>query len=136
MIVQSYCNCLRYNHLSLCCVLCTAFLHRSDWRAVTPNTHRRRRRDKTVSSRRRRRCVLDIMFFSQSFLVLRVVINKTRMVRQINTSSCGYNIIDNMIIRPLVYGSNGRSYKMLVMFFFFFLYSFATRSPRSLGRSP
>ena len=37
--------------------------------------------------------------------------------------------------RPPVYGSNGRSYKMLVMFFLF-LYTFATRSPRSLGRSP
>ena len=38
------------------------------------------------------------------------------------------------IFRPPVYGTNGRSYKMLVMFFFFFY--FATRSPRSLGRSP
>ena len=37
----------------------------------------------------------------------------------------------NNLIRPPV-RSNGRSYKMLVMFFFYF----ATRSPRSLGRSP
>jgi len=38
------------------------------------------------------------------------------------------------LFRPPVYGSNGRTYKMLVMFFF--LFYFATRSPRSLGRSP
>ena len=35
------------------------------------------------------------------------------------------------IFRPPVYSSNGRSYKMLVMLFFF-----ATRSPSSLDRSP
>ena len=46
-------------------------------------------------------------------------------------------LLAEVIIRPPVYGSNGRTYKMLVMFFFsFFLYSFATRSPRSHGRSP
>ena len=38
-------------------------------------------------------------------------------------------------IRPPVYGSNGRTYKMLVMFSFFFFF-FATRSPSSLDRSP
>jgi len=37
------------------------------------------------------------------------------------------------IIRPPVYGSNGRTYKMLVMFIFLF---FAHRSPSSLDRSP
>ena len=37
-----------------------------------------------------------------------------------------------LFTRP-VYGSDGRSYKMLVMFFFFF---FARRSPSSLDRSP
>ena len=40
-----------------------------------------------------------------------------------------------VLIRPPVYGSNGRTYKMLVMFFSFFLF-FATRSPSSLDRSP
>jgi len=39
---------------------------------------------------------------------------------------------EKCIIRPPVYGSNGRTYKMLVMFSFFF---FATRSPSSLDRS-
>ena len=37
------------------------------------------------------------------------------------------------LFRPPVYGSNGRSYKMLVMFFSLF---FATRSRSSLDRSP
>jgi len=43
-----------------------------------------------------------------------------------------------VLIRPPVYGSNGRSYKMLVMFSFFlsFFFFFATRSPSSLDRSP
>jgi len=35
-----------------------------------------------------------------------------------------------LLIRPPVYGSNGRSYKMLVMFFFISLFFF---SPRVLG---
>ena len=35
-----------------------------------------------------------------------------------------------MLVRPPVYGSNGRTYKMLVMFFFFFFLSFF--SPRVL----
>ena len=43
-----------------------------------------------------------------------------------------FRSLKSHLFRPPVYGSNGRSYKMLVMFFF----SFATRSPRSLGRSP
>jgi len=37
------------------------------------------------------------------------------------------------VVRTPVVRSNGRSYKMRVMFFFLF---FALRSPRSLGRSP
>jgi len=37
---------------------------------------------------------------------------------------CIHNLIN--FIRPPVYGSNGRTYKMLVMFFFFFI------SPRVL----
>ena len=38
-----------------------------------------------------------------------------------------------ILIRPPVYVSNGRTYKMLVMFLYFF---FATRSRSSLDRSP
>jgi len=41
---------------------------------------------------------------------------------------CG-GIFNDSFIRPPVYGSNGRTYKMLVMFFF--LFSFF--SPRVLG---
>jgi len=39
--------------------------------------------------------------------------------------------IRDLLTRPSVYGSNGRSYKMLVMFLFF-----AHRFPSSLDRSP
>ena len=38
-----------------------------------------------------------------------------------------------VLVRPPINGSNGRTYRMLVMFSFFF---FALRSPSSLDRSP
>ena len=40
----------------------------------------------------------------------------------------------SFFFRPPVYGSNGRSYKMLVMFFFFFLFRHAfSEVPRPIA---
>jgi len=51
-----------------------------------------------------------------------------KVFRPGNGSPSATNVV---LFRPPVYGSNGRSYKMLVMFFF--LFSFATRSPKSIA---
>ena len=75
----------------------------------------------------------------QSLKDITYVLEKVDVVRDLGVYVDSFLKFDRHVsfIRPPVYGSKGRTYKMLVMFFFlsFFLF-FATHSPSSLDRSP